>query len=71
MDDSQPEVDESFICRITSVSNQGQVGKHTNVSITILASDKPYGEYLISKTTRAVFAMEPFLPKHNGSFTIG
>ncbi|XP_066912895.1 adhesion G-protein coupled receptor V1-like isoform X2 [Clytia hemisphaerica] len=70
LDDSQPEVDEQFECQITSASTPAQVGQHNIISVTILASDKPYGEYMITMETRRVFGMEPMLPRNNGSLFI-
>jgi len=70
VDDNTPEVDELFNCIILDASSPGQVGSNTKISVTILASDKPFGEYLVTMDTRNVIANEPMLPKYNGSFVI-
>ena len=70
LDDSQPELDQQFQCSLTSAQELGQLSSNNKVDIVILASDKPYGEYMITMETRSIVAGEPS-SSNNGSFIVG
>lgn len=70
MDDSLPELDQQFQCSLSSVQERGQLGPNNKVDVVILASDKPYGEFMVTMETRNVVAKEPS-SSTNGSFIVG
>lgn len=70
LDDDQPELDQQFQCSLTSVQERGQLGLNNKVNVVILASDKPYGEYMVTMETRNIIAREPS-SSNNGSFIVG
>lgn len=48
--DEIPELDESFIVSLVNVSH-GRLGAQTSATLTVLASDDPYGIYVFAKAT--------------------
>ncbi|XP_029429217.1 adhesion G-protein coupled receptor V1 [Rhinatrema bivittatum] len=55
--DEVPELDERFSVLITNVSS-GRLGIYTNATLTILASDDPYGLFIFSETNRPIRVLE-------------
>ncbi|XP_051498511.1 adhesion G-protein coupled receptor V1 [Apus apus] len=51
--DEVPELDKVFSVVITNVSS-GRLGNHTNATLTILASDDPYGVFIFSERNRPI-----------------
>ncbi|NXA31973.1 GPR98 protein, partial [Eudromia elegans] len=51
--DEVPELDEMFSVLIINVSS-GRLGIHTNATLTILASDDPYGLFIFSEKNRPI-----------------
>ncbi|XP_058132092.1 adhesion G-protein coupled receptor V1 [Dasypus novemcinctus] len=51
--DEDPELDKAFSVSILSVS-RGSLGVHTNATLTVLASDDPYGIFIFSEKNRPV-----------------
>lgn len=52
-EDDIPELDKSFKIRLLNVSN-GRLGSQTVSTLTVLASDDPYGLFLFSESNRPV-----------------
>ncbi|XP_069555964.1 adhesion G-protein coupled receptor V1 [Brachyistius frenatus] len=52
-DDEIPELDKSFNVSLVNVSH-GRLGIKTSASLTVLASDDPYGVFVFSNVTRSV-----------------
>lgn len=55
--DDIPELDKSFRVRLTNVSH-GRLGKETTATLTVLASDDPYGLFVFSDNSRPVRVAE-------------
>lgn len=55
--DDIPELDKTFKIRLTNVSH-GRLGKETTTTLTVLASDDPYGLFIFSDNTRPVRVAE-------------
>nr|XP_011757031.1 G-protein coupled receptor 98 isoform X6 [Macaca nemestrina] len=51
--DEDPELDKAFSVSILSVSS-GSLGAHVNATLTVLASDDPYGVFIFSEKNRPV-----------------
>ncbi|XP_037657723.1 adhesion G-protein coupled receptor V1 [Choloepus didactylus] len=51
--DETPELDKAFSVSILSVSS-GSLGVHTNATLTVLASDDPYGIFIFSEKNRPI-----------------
>lgn len=51
--DEIPELDESFIVSLVNVSH-GRLGDETSSTLTVLASDDPYGVFTFANVTRSV-----------------
>uniref|UniRef100_A0A8C3XBP1 Adhesion G-protein coupled receptor V1 n=1 Tax=Catagonus wagneri TaxID=51154 RepID=A0A8C3XBP1_9CETA len=51
--DEDPELDKMFSVSILSVSS-GSLGIHTNATLTVLASDDPYGVFIFSEKNRPI-----------------
>ncbi|PNI73019.1 ADGRV1 isoform 31, partial [Pan troglodytes] len=51
--DEDPELDKAFSVSILSVSS-GSLGAHINATLTVLASDDPYGIFIFSEKNRPV-----------------
>ncbi|MBZ3889709.1 G-protein coupled receptor 98, partial [Sciurus carolinensis] len=51
--DEDPELDKAFFVSILSVSS-GSLGVHTNATLTVLASDDPYGVFIFSEKNRPI-----------------
>uniref|UniRef100_A0A4X2LMN9 Adhesion G-protein coupled receptor V1 n=1 Tax=Vombatus ursinus TaxID=29139 RepID=A0A4X2LMN9_VOMUR len=51
--DEIPELDKTFSILIINVSN-GCLGVHTNATLTVLASDDPYGVFIFSEENRPI-----------------
>ncbi|XP_058430567.1 adhesion G-protein coupled receptor V1 isoform X1 [Marmota monax] len=51
--DEDPELDKAFSVSILSVSS-GSLGVHTSATLTILASDDPYGVFIFSEKNRPI-----------------
>ncbi|XP_051923302.1 adhesion G-protein coupled receptor V1 [Hippocampus zosterae] len=51
--DEVPELDRNFTVSLVNVSH-GRLGVKTSVTLTVLASDHPYGVFVFSNTTRPV-----------------
>ncbi|XP_058384943.1 adhesion G-protein coupled receptor V1 [Diceros bicornis minor] len=51
--DEEPELDKAVSVSILSVSS-GSLGVHTNATLTILASDDPYGVFIFSENSRPI-----------------
>uniref|UniRef100_A0A8C5D7Y0 Adhesion G-protein coupled receptor V1 n=1 Tax=Gouania willdenowi TaxID=441366 RepID=A0A8C5D7Y0_GOUWI len=52
-EDEIPELDKSFIVSLVNVSH-GRLGDKTSSTLTVLASDDPYGVFVFANTTRSV-----------------
>ncbi|XP_008827569.1 adhesion G-protein coupled receptor V1 [Nannospalax galili] len=55
--DEDPELDEAFSVSILSVSS-GSLGVLTNATLTVLASDDPYGIFIFSERNRPIMVEE-------------
>nr|Q6JAN0.1 RecName: Full=Adhesion G-protein coupled receptor V1; AltName: Full=G-protein coupled receptor 98; AltName: Full=Monogenic audiogenic seizure susceptibility protein 1 homolog; AltName: Full=Very large G-protein coupled receptor 1; Flags: Precursor [Danio rerio]AAT07468.1 very large G-protein coupled receptor-1 [Danio rerio] len=55
--DDVPELDKTFKVRLTNASH-GRLGKETTATLTVLASDDPYGLFVFSDNTRPVRVAE-------------
>uniref|UniRef100_A0A667Y0L3 Adhesion G-protein coupled receptor V1 n=1 Tax=Myripristis murdjan TaxID=586833 RepID=A0A667Y0L3_9TELE len=51
--DEVPELDESFTVSLVNVSH-GQLGVHTTATLTVFASDDPYGVFVFADVTKPV-----------------
>lgn len=51
--DEIPELDESFTVSLVNVS-RGRLGDQTSATLTVLASDDPYGVFVFANETRSV-----------------
>lgn len=51
--DEIPELDKSFTVSLVNVSH-GRLGVQTSATLTVLASDDPYGVFIFSNVTRPV-----------------
>ncbi|XP_041856249.1 adhesion G-protein coupled receptor V1 [Melanotaenia boesemani] len=51
--DDIPELDKSFTVSLVNVSH-GRLGNNTSASLTVLASDDPYGVFVFSNATKSV-----------------
>lgn len=51
--DQIPELDKNFTVSLVNVSH-GRLGDHTSATLTLLASDDPYGIFIFSNKTRSV-----------------
>ncbi|KAM9694992.1 adhesion G-protein coupled receptor V1 [Trichechus inunguis] len=51
--DEDPELDKAFSVSILSVSS-GSLGDHTNATLTVWASDDPYGVFIFSEKNRPI-----------------
>lgn len=51
--DDVPELDKSFTVSLVNVSH-GRLGSQTTATLTVLASDDPYGVFVFSNETRSV-----------------
>lgn len=51
--DDIPELDKSFRVRLSNVSH-GRLGKETTATLTVLASDDPYGLFVFSDSSRLI-----------------
>lgn len=51
--DEIPELDQSFIVSLVNVSH-GRLGARTSATVTVLASDDPYGVFVFANVTRHV-----------------
>lgn len=51
--DEDPELDKAFSVSILSVSS-GSLGARANATLTVLASDDPYGVFIFSEKTRPI-----------------
>lgn len=51
--DEIPELDKSFIISLVNISH-GRLGNKTSATLTILASDDPYGVFVFTNATRSI-----------------
>lgn len=51
--DEIPELDKSFLVSLVNVSH-GRLGDKTSATLTVLASDDPYGVFIFANATRSV-----------------
>lgn len=51
--DDIPELDKNFTVSLVNVSN-GRLGEQTSATLTVLASDDPYGVFTFANVTRSV-----------------
>ncbi|XP_059909463.1 adhesion G-protein coupled receptor V1 [Gadus macrocephalus] len=52
-EDERPELDRSFGVRLVNVSD-GRLGEHTDATLTLLASDDPYGVFVFANASRSL-----------------
>lgn len=55
--DNVPELDKSFRVRLYNVSH-GRLGNQTVATVTVLASDDPYGQFIFAQSSRPVRVAE-------------
>ncbi|KAI4876542.1 hypothetical protein NFI96_002228 [Prochilodus magdalenae] len=55
--DDVPELDKSFRVRLSNVSH-GRLGNRTVATVTVLASDDPYGQFVFAESSRPVRVAE-------------
>ncbi|XP_068617051.1 adhesion G-protein coupled receptor V1 [Brachionichthys hirsutus] len=63
-EDDVPELDESFTVSLVNISH-GRLGDRTSATLTVLASDDPYGVFVFSNVTRSVR-----LPESNSAVSL-
>ncbi|XP_068166577.1 adhesion G-protein coupled receptor V1 [Antennarius striatus] len=63
-EDDIPELDESFTVSLVNVSD-GRLGDRTSATLTVLASDDPYGVFVFSNVTKSVR-----LPESNSAVSL-
>lgn len=69
IDDVLPEVEETFTCLLTNVTNEAKLSNQTQVKVTIKASDKPFGVFVIAEEYRELAVTEPTMG-YDGNFSV-
>lgn len=71
VDDIIPELDESYTCSLTKVNNNAELDNHTEISITIVANDEPFGVFEVNSESREIVAGESDVKSANNTIRIG
>ena len=71
VDDIIPELDESYTCSLTKVNNNAELDNHTEISITIVANDEPFGVFEVNSESREIVAGELDVKSANNTIRIG
>ncbi|XP_057301693.1 adhesion G-protein coupled receptor V1-like isoform X2 [Hydractinia symbiolongicarpus] len=69
IDDVLPEVKETFTCLLMNVTKEAKLSNQTQVKVTIKASDKPFGVFVIAEKYRELAVIEPTIG-YDGNFSV-